>query len=282
MERILELQKAIFLSLEKLSYRQRKLRAHHRAIRRNESKIRRAANEFLEFMVKEVRAGARKMRAKKTPSKTVDAMANWTYIKEEGRKIFNKPLLDIAAGAGDSAKRDRIRKDRTDPIGQESTAWANAYAAAMVTSITNETMKALREVIRSGIDQGLSIQAIRNQIMPIIGLNERQAESVAIRLGLLEGEGLSAAEIQRKLMRYVNKSHKYRATMIARTETAAALSEGTRIGYMDAGIKRLERVEDPDCCEICAENNGRIYNIGEAEGVLPEHPLCEGTWVIAP
>jgi len=48
------------------------------------------------------------------------------------------------------------------------------------------------------------------------------------------------------------------------------------------GVKNLMRVEGPDACEICLDFDGRIYTIAEANGALPEHPNCEGTWVAAP
>jgi len=47
------------------------------------------------------------------------------------------------------------------------------------------------------------------------------------------------------------------------------------------GVKNLQRVEDPKCCDICAEYDGRVYSVREASGVLPEHPNCEGTWIMA-
>ena len=56
-----------------------------------------------------------------------------------------------------------------------------------------------------------------------------------------------------------------------------------RQGYDQMGITHLERVEDQtDPADPCTGTNGRIYTIEEAEGVLPEHPNCEGTWVAAP
>jgi hypothetical protein len=69
---------------------------------------------------------------------------------------------------------------------------------------------------------------------------------------------------------------------IARTESAFGLTEGQRQGYGQMGVTKLERVEDPATeDDDCADGNGKIYTLAEAEGVLPAHPNCEGTWVIA-
>jgi hypothetical protein len=74
--------------------------------------------------------------------------------------------------------------------------------------------------------------------------------------------------------------------MIARTETSFALNEGIRSAYKENDIKYLERVEDPvgdpkwDC--TCREENGKVYSVEDAEGVLPEHPNCllPGTMIV--
>jgi hypothetical protein len=69
---------------------------------------------------------------------------------------------------------------------------------------------------------------------------------------------------------------------IARTESAYALTEGQRQGYGQMGVKNLERVEDPDAPDDdCQMNNGRVYSLAAASGVLPAHPNCEGTWVMS-
>ncbi len=69
---------------------------------------------------------------------------------------------------------------------------------------------------------------------------------------------------------------------ITRTETAYALTEGQRQGYGQMGVKKLERVEDFDSPDDdCQINNGKIYTLAEAQGVLPAHPNCEGSWVAA-
>jgi hypothetical protein len=279
-EILVDIHKSIYVALEKLNYRQRRRRQFLLNQRKYERALRSAANEFFAFLTKEVRKGLGRARGK-TPSAIVESMANWGYIKGEGRKIFNGPLSRIAASGSDAVGRFE-KQERTDPIGQASTSWANSHAGSLVAGLTNETMQALRTVVRTGIDQGKSIPEIARELRPIIGLNNQQAGAVGSLATKLEEEGLAQADIDKALDRYMNKAHLSRALTIARTETASALNEGAIIGYKDAGIKRLMRVEDPDCCErFCQDHQGQIYTIGEASGVLPAHPNCEGTWVSA-
>ena len=70
--------------------------------------------------------------------------------------------------------------------------------------------------------------------------------------------------------------------MIARTETAAALSEGTLQGFGQIGVKRVQGVSDEEACEYCLENiDGKIFTLDEAHGVIPAHPNCECVFVAA-
>ncbi|MHA1290962.1 MAG: hypothetical protein ACTSPB_26575, partial [Candidatus Thorarchaeota archaeon] len=63
--------------------------------------------------------------------------------------------------------------------------------------------------------------------------------------------------------------------MIARTETASALSEGTLQGFGQIGIKRVQGVADEEACEYCLENiDGKVYTLDEASGLIPAHPQC--------
>jgi len=178
----------------------------------------------------------------------------------------------------------RIRKqERFDPIGVEAVGWTTAHSAELVVEITDATMLAIREYIKVGVNAGKSIQKIAMELRPLVGLTEKNIMAVANyhEMLILERPEYTAATQREMAETYARRLHRRRATTIARTETAFALTEGQRQGYAQMGVKELERVEDPECCDICAEYNGTVYGIKEAEGVLPEHPNCEGTWVVA-
>jgi len=152
-----------------------------------------------------------------------------------------------------------------------------------VTEITAETVEAIQAYIAQGIDAGKSIPKIAMELRPLVGLTEKDIIAVANyhEMLILERPEYTVATQNSMAETYAKRLHRRRATTIARTESAASLNEGLRQGYAQMGATKLERVEDPECCDICAEYNGKIYTITEAEGVLPEHPSCEGAWVMA-
>jgi len=144
-----------------------------------------------------------------------------------------------------------------------------------VTEVIEETKKAIRQEVKAGIDYGKSIQKIAKELRPIVGLTSRQAGAVAKYRALLEEQALPEQKIASLVERYANKLHRYRTQLIARTETASALSEGTLQGFGQIGIKRVQGVADEEACEYCLENiDGKIYTLDEASGLIPAHPQC--------
>ena len=65
--------------------------------------------------------------------------------------------------------------------------------------------------------------------------------------------------------------------MLTRTETKIANTQGTINRALESWISKFEVVEHEDCCEICAEHNGKIYDISKWSVELPPyHPNCKG------
>ena len=280
-EQLVEVNKAIDVCLAKLGRRPRTLRNFHRLLRQGERKLLPLINEWMDESIKEMRAGLPKMKGR-TAAQRVKSIADWDRIREQGVIILKPPLLELLSEGGKAVvERGMLKQERFDPIGESAVSWTTAHSANLVAEITQETMLGIKDVIATGLDAGKSIPTIARELRPIVGLNSQYAGAVAnFQTKLLE-EGVAASKAAAKAETYANRLHRRRATTIARTETAFALTEGQRQGYGQMGIGKLERVEDPDCCDICAEFNGRIYTIAEAEGVLPEHPNCEGTWIAA-
>lgn len=256
-------------------------RRHKLLLRENERKIHPPIKEFMDYMTKELKAGLSGMRGK-TPTQKAKSIANWGEIRERGEEILKPVLFDILNSGAMTAWKQGIKKqERFDPIGIEAVNWTTARSATLIAEITQETMYAIRDVITTGIHAGKSIPVIARELRPIVGLNSQYAGAVSNFHTSLLAEGVAASKAAIRAESYAGRLHRRRATTIARTETAFGLTEGQRQGYDHMGVKNLERVEDPDCCDICAEYNGKIYSVKEAEGVLPEHPNCEGTWIMA-
>lgn len=272
-------------ALDVLLYKARNYRLIRRRysllLRENERKMQLSVREFMDYMTKKLKAGLPRMRGK-TATQKAKSITDWEEIRERGREILKPALFEVLNSGATTAYTQKLRKqERFDPIGIEAINWTNAHSAETVVEITQETMHAIRDTIVTGINAGKSMPTIARELRPIVGLNTQYAGAVSNYHTSLIAEGVAASKAAAKAETYAGRLHRRRTMTIARTESAFALSEGQRQGYSQMGIKHLERIEDPDCCDICAEYHGKIYTIADAEGVLPEHPNCEGTFIAA-
>ena len=93
--------------------------------------------------------------------------------------------------------------------------------------------------------------------------------------------GESIPKLAKRLTGRVDKIGKTRATMMARTETINAFTQGAELRYAQAGIKTLEwlTAHDDRTCQDCLELDGKRFSIKSAHVRPPLHPNCfiEGT-----
>lgn len=107
--------------------------------------------------------------------------------------------------------------------------------------------------------------------------------------GLLTGKGLHyqksdlVAFFQKKGLQLRDRSwrkwdpHTY-AEMLIRTETARAYNAGMINRAIQLGTTKFRVVESWNCCDICAQYNGKIVDINKWSYDLPPyHPNCRGT-----
>jgi SPP1 gp7 family putative phage head morphogenesis protein len=94
-------------------------------------------------------------------------------------------------------------------------------------------------------------------------------------IDLLQSEHIT--EFQDRAWRY--RSMDRYAEMLVRTETNRANTQGTINRAIQIWITKFQIVEQPDCCEVCAEMNGDIVDISQGTVDLPPfHPNCR--WYI--
>lgn len=276
---------AIDIILAKANRGRRAWHRYKRLLQLEERKMLPPVNEWMRWTVKTLQAGLSQMRGKNAAAK-VNSIADWDEIRVRGEELLKPPLFEALVAGGNSVMGQRIRKqDRFDVIGLEAIKWTTEHSAALVVEITDATMLAIREYIEVGVKAGKSVQKIAMELRPLVGLTSKDIFAVANyhEMLILERPEYTAATQRQMADTYARRLHRRRATTIARTETAEALTEGQRQGYGQMGIKKLMRIEDPAAVdEPCAFNNGRIYTLAEASGVLPEHPNCEGSWIAAP
>ena len=170
-------------------------------------------------------------------------------------------------------------------VNRHAVEWASNYTFKRVTELTNSFQAALRDTISRGIAEG--------KAMPTIGRELRQRRDFMLnhvqrgaldkyhnkltdRFSQMRG-GLTdkrAARIDRMVRREGRKKLRYRGEMIARTETARAMSEGTLESYKVAEIDWIQFEASGDACLECADLDGNMYRRGEGAGIIPVHVNC--------
>ena len=230
-----------------------------------------AVRHFLQWTNEKLQIG--RLRTKRFTATTAKTIVKWDDIERTGVEILKPAVFEALVYAGQKTFAKQVRKqEEFDPIGEAVIDWSNAHTAAMVTEIVNETKKAITEIVRHGLKEGLSNQKINMALRPSIGLQSRHALAVGREYTRLLDAGVPDARALKKMEAYANKLHRYRARLIARTEAGEASLKGIAEGYRQMGVKKLKRIEDPSCCPLCADHQGEVVEIGNAYGLL--HPQC--------
>lgn len=164
---------------------------------------------------------------------------------------------------------------------------AREYGARLVTRVTQETRRAIRTVVARSFTEGIPPREAARLLKPLIGLTERQGvAALNLRRRLLDG-GASRAEASARATAYADRLLGKRATMIARTETIAAASQGQleswreaeRRGLVRPGAQKVWMVTPDDrlCpqCEPLDEMAVPVHaDFLPGVSAPPLHPLC--------
>lgn len=163
----------------------------------------------------------------------------------------------------------------------------DAQQARMVREVSNETRRAISNVIARAYRDGQHPYVIAPQIRQMVGLTSRQAQAVYNYRASLVKKGLRPEVVAARTDRYSERMLNRRAQTIARTETAKAATAGRIEGWRQAASHGLfdyataemewSAVQD-DPKEICYQLNGSRVPLGSTwpGGLLPgdAHPLC--------
>ena len=171
-------------------------------------------------------------------------------------------------------------------------AWLTAHGAELATKLSDESKKAIANVLLKWQGELLRPREMAYQIRPLIGLNERQAIANAnyraklYRSMIDNGVNpkVAAERADNAATRYASKQHRYRAETIVNTELAFAYNQGAHEGvtrsiagnYMNhcemvwttAGTNRV--------CSRCLELKDTVVGRTDESGVTlpPLHPRC--------
>ena len=259
-----------------------------RLAREYEKRWRRPVAQWLAEMKARLDAGLRRNAGATLTEPSVDRLIDWDEFDKWTINHFKPIMSETLAGGGNSVMRERRMAKAGggfDPLTQAALDWLTIHALDLVHDINGKSRAGLIQMILEGIKAGTGPKEIARKLRQYVGVTGKMAQAAANREAwiILNRPELGPAAIKATMDAYVRKQIRYRAEMISRTETAYGLNEGIREGYGQLGYTKLQRIEDPegdpewDC--DCREQNGAIYTLEEAQGVLPSHPLCEGSWV---
>ena len=245
-------------------------------LRRNEKMLQEVIGRWFAFTVKQIQTDLRTKFQKDITSE----LSDWEYLKEQGQQMLKPATLDIMRTGGQQSYKLLSIRVAFDVLNVESVKAAEKFTAKLVTQVNNETKKGIRTYISAGIKDGKAMPKIARELRPLVGLTQNQTQSVMNYRNLLSDKEkfprLSASDIDRKTTKYAGKTHRRRAQMIARTETARAQNIGYVMGMEELGIGQLEHSVhfDDRLCEICAPLDGKKYTISEGRDAIPVHPNC--------
>ena len=246
-------------------------------------KIRESLNLMRDELLKEMKRKFVKDRA----NRIADGIIDWDALNTKQETLLKSVILGIMDKAGKLAfgiKKQIKKLDFEigfDVVNVEAVKIAEKITSELITLIDSEAKKNIKYLIRNGIKDGKTMSEVAKGIrLEQLGLTLRDLKASANYEAwlLINKPELSAKEIERRIGVYERRKYRKRCDLIARTETARAVNEGTLLGVKQTGVKRVERLESAGACEQCAADSGRIYTINEAKGVLPAHPRCRGGW----
>jgi hypothetical protein len=198
----------------------------------------------------------------------------------------------------------KVGFDETDAAAAR---WAKHRAAALVADVTQDTRRAVREVISHVFTSGLDLDVAAGTIRAAVGLNPNQARSLLkFRQDLAEGEGLVSigkrsykvpkdpSAVEALVSKKAQRMLRDRAYTIAATESMGAANEGLRAfweqgrkaGRLDGNVVRVWiTVPDERLCETCGSMDGaeaaidEPFTLPDGSEVMnpPAHPRCRCT-----
>lgn len=115
-----------------------------------------------------------------------------------------------------------------------------------ITKVNETTRAAVAQQVETGLARGYSVTQIANGV---------------------------AAEAYKGVLGVFDDATRYRAEMIARSETAMVYNDTANAGYADAGVSEVE-VVDGTGDDVCAAANGAIWTLEQAQGDPIGHPNC--------
>lgn len=181
----------------------------------------------------------------------------WQDAMKEANKAFTEVLGD---------------KYIYNPMQEGVIKWTNDRAAAFVTSVTNDQIRALREVIKRATQlNDMNVDELSRAIRPMVGLDWRQAIANQNYYNAMIESGVSTRKALENSIKYSARQNRHRAYRIARTELAHSFNAGVLIGTKQAqeqgllgkAVKVWCTASDERTCDICGRLEGTEIEIDD-------------------
>ena len=208
----------------------------------------------------------------------------WHAVEESGVATLG-PQIVRSLNVGGKFAASQIPAAVSQPIigPMSAVEWAKRHAAEHITVITGQTKEVVRSIVVEGLSQGNTHTKIAAEIRGNIGLNKRQWDEMKrFKAGHPDANGKPTRLIpKRKEIENLYKDKiRQRSNMIARTETAEAMSEGANNTYKQAGIVKVEWSAAGDACELCMPFHSLTFPI-DSKPHQPLHPNCRCVYLPA-
>lgn len=191
------------------------------------------------------------------------------------------------------AKVDATLEPRLDVTNPSAIRWVEQHAAELVDLLDVTQQQAVAAIVQRMFSDNVPPNRAARLIFEVIGLDSRQANAVASFEAGLQEDGRAPEQIQRLVATYSDRLRRYRARMIARTESIRGSVRGQQMLWrvaVEQGVLIPSRTRqvwltslDERACPTCMAMHHQQVPLGEPfigpdgatyDGPPDPHPQC--------
>jgi SPP1 gp7 family putative phage head morphogenesis protein len=214
-----------------------------------------------------------------TVDRKLNAFASWLeeQIEEKILNVDDPTGKPWTATYVESAHRQGINRGFLDARSEALSEAADFYEGTR------------SEFLRQAFSQPERLSKVRllatRAFEELKGVGRKMAQDLNRELASAMVEGTGPRQVAREMSRSIDKLSRTRAELIARTEIIHAHAEGQLDSFQDLGIEEVgikaewSTAGDDRVCPDCNANEGKVYKVQEARGLIPLHPNCRCAWI---
>ena len=271
----------------------RKARTPAQTLNDLEAYISGLGDEPIEFLAREVRRWGEFSYSELEAAIEAGHLDELIAWRERYARVVNEVLAPMWASAflfaAQRASRGKTILSDSDPDVRN---WLKNHGGELITRLTDESRRAIANVILHAQERLMNPKEIARQIRPLIGLNAQQAQAnFNYRLKVYNRylQGGSSVEVatsraDKAALRYASKQHRFRAETVTHTELAFAYNQGAHVGVQRAISRGLmsrcamvwTTAGTNRVCPRCLPLKDKVVGYTDEAGVQipPLHPRC--------